>query len=65
MLAKADINAFAEDLFDQYGPMADVEALKRANSLAAMGDEQNSLLWYEILDRVRELQNRSSAGRAA
>lgn len=65
MLAEADIQAFAEDLFDRYGPMADVQALKRANSLAAMGDEQNSRLWYEILDRVRALQNESAAGRAA
>lgn len=65
MLPDSDIQAFAEDLFEKHGPMADVQALKRANSLAAMGDRDNSLLWFEILDRVRELQNLSPAGRAA
>ena len=65
MLAEADIQAFAEDLFERHGPMADVQALKQANALASIGDKQNSLLWFEILDRVREVQNRSSTGRVA
>lgn len=60
MLSERDLQAFAEDLYYQYGSMADLHALKRAKDSAAQGDGRNRDLWYQILDRVRELQTQEA-----
>jgi hypothetical protein len=57
MLSDHDIDAFAEDLFNRYGALADIQALKRAHALADEGDERNSRLWFRIRDRVLEMRS--------
>jgi len=56
MLSEKDIDAFAEDLVNRYGSLADLQALKRANALADAGDMQNSEVWFKIRERLIELR---------
>jgi len=58
-----DIKTFAELIFNQFGPTADLEALKRARQFNYLGDERNAEAWLMITDKVRELQNYGDAGR--
>jgi len=56
MLSDKDIDAFAEDLVNRYGSLADFQALKRANALADAGDTLNSEVWFKIRERLIQLQ---------
>lgn len=62
-MADEDIRTFAELIYSQYGPTADLEALKRARQFNYLGDERNAEAWLMITDKVRELQNYADAGR--
>ena len=44
-------------LVDRHGDGATVEAMKRADALAAQGDAAGKVVWLRILEAVEELQN--------
>lgn len=58
-----DIKSYAERIFNDYGPTADLEALKKARQYNYLGDEENAEVWMMITDKVREMQNYGEAGR--
>lgn len=62
-MSDMDLNAFAELIFREYGPMADLEALKRARRFNSLGDAKNAEAWMAITDKVREIQNQDPVGR--
>ena len=52
-----DIWRAAKLLIDQHGNAAAIEAVKRADALAAQGDTAGKVMWLRILEAVEELQN--------
>ena len=63
-LTTEDIDLWrAAKLFvDRYGETAPVEAMKRADALAAQGDAAGKVVWLRILEAVEELQNTNPTG---
>ena len=52
-----DLWRAAKLLVDRYGDGATIEAMKRADALAAQGDAAGKIVWLRILEAVEELQN--------
>ncbi len=47
---------------DRYGEKAAVEAMKRADALAAQGDTEGKVVWLRILEVIEELQSTAPVG---
>ena len=62
MTTDIDIYRSAKLLVDQHGNTATVEAMKRADALAAQGDAAGKVTWLRILEAVEELQNTVPSG---
>lgn len=61
---KDSILAFAEELFERHGGTADLKALERAKWFSDTGDKANAEAWFQVTDKIRELQNGSWFGRS-
>ncbi len=57
-----DLYRAAKLLIDQHGDGATIEAMKRADALAAQGDAVGKVVWLRILEAVEELRNTQPAG---
>ena len=57
-----DIYRSAKLLVDRYCDGATVEAMKRADALAAQGDAEGKVVWLRILEAIEKLQNTKPAG---
>ena len=63
MIADIDLWRGAKLLVDRYGNTATIEAMKRADALAAQGDAAaGKVVWLRILEAVEELQNTQPTG---
>ena len=54
MTSDIDTYRAAKLLVDRYGDGATVEAIKRADALAAQGDAAGKVVWLRILEAVHE-----------
>ena len=57
-----DICRAAKQLIDLHGDSATVEAMKRADALAAQGDAVGKVVWLRILEAIEELQSTVPSG---
>ena len=57
-----DLWRAAKLLIDRYGDGAPVEAMKRADALAAQSDAEGKLVWLRILEAIEELQSTVPSG---
>ena len=57
-----DIWCAAKLLIDRHGESAAVEAMKRADALAAQGDAAGKVAWLRILEAIEELQSTVPSG---
>ncbi len=57
-----DIYRAAKLLVDRYGDSATVEAMKRADTLAAQGDAAGRVVWLRILEAIEKLQSAEPTG---
>ena len=62
MTSDIDIWRAAKLLVDRYGDGALVEAMKRADALAAQGDAAGKVAWLRILEAIEELQSTVPSG---
>ncbi len=62
MIDDIDIYRSAKLLIDRYGDGATVEAMKRADALAAEGDTTGKVVWLRILEDVEQLQSTEPTG---
>ena len=62
MIDNIDIYRSAKLLIDRYGDGATIEAMKRADALAAQGDAAGKVAWLRILEAIEELQNTKPIG---
>ena len=52
----------AKLLVDRYGDRAEAEAMKRADRMQEIGDEEGRIVWRRIRHHVRELQRTRPQG---
>lgn len=57
-----DIYRAANLLVDRYGDGATIEAMKRADALAAQGDDAGKVVWLRILEAIEKLQSTEPTG---
>ena len=57
-----DLWRAAKLLIDRYGKTAPVEAMRRADALAAQGNAAGRVVWLRILEAVEELQSTVPSG---
>ena len=62
MTSDIDLWRAAKLLIDRYGNTAPVEAMRRADALAAQGDTAGKIVWLRILEAIEELQNTEPMG---
>ncbi len=62
MIDDIDIYRSAKLLVDRYGDGAAIEAMKRADALAAQGDTEGKVAWLRILEAIEELQSTVPSG---
>ena len=62
MIDDLDLWRAAKLLVDRYGETAPVEAMKRADALAAEGDTEGKVVWLRILEAIEELQSAVPTG---
>lgn len=62
MIDDIDIYRSAKLLVDRYASGATIEAMKRADALAAQGDTAGKVVWLRILEAIEKLQNTKPAG---
>lgn len=56
------IKASVRLLVDRYGNGANIEAMKRADALAAQGDGAGKVVWLRILEAIEQLQSTEPPG---
>ena len=57
-----DLWRAAKLLIDRHGDTATVEAMKRADALAAQGDAAGKIVWLRVLEAIEELQSTVPSG---
>ena len=62
MTSDLDLWRAAKLLVDRYGEKATIEAMKRADALAAQGDAAGKVVWLRILEAVEQLQSTEPVG---
>ncbi len=56
MTSDLDIHRSANELINQYGEAADIEAAMRADECLASGDMEGEAVWLRIGKAIKELQ---------
>ncbi len=64
MTSDLDIYRSANELIQQYGDAADIEAAMRADERLAAGEIEGEAVWLRIVKAVEELQQREPGDRA-
>ncbi len=64
MTSDLDIYRSANELIEQHGEDAPIEAAMRADELAADGDMEGRSVWLRIVKAVEELRQREPGDRA-
>ena len=57
MISDIDIYRFANELIEQHGDAADIEAAMRADERLAAGDMEGEAVWIRIVKAIEELQS--------
>ncbi len=57
MTSDLDICRAANELIEQHGDAADIEAAMRADACLAAGDMQGEAVWLRIVKAIEELQS--------
>ncbi len=65
MISDLDIYRSANELIEQYGDAADIEAAMRADELMEAGDMEGRAVWLRIVKAVEELLSEERPGDAA
>ncbi len=58
MTSDLDIYRSANELIEQYGAAADIEAAMRADEALAAGDMEGEAVWLRIVKAIEELLSR-------
>ena len=64
MTSDLDIYRSANELIEQYGDAADIEAAMRADERLAAGDMDGEAVWIRIVKAIEELRQREPGDRA-
>ena len=62
MTTDLDIYRSAKLLIDRHEDTATIEAMKRADALAAQGDAAGNVVWLRILEAIEQLQSTEPTG---
>jgi hypothetical protein len=60
-----DIYRSANELIEQHGEVADIEAAMRADECLAAGDMEGEAVWFRIVKAIGELLSEERPGDAA
>ncbi len=58
MISDPDIYRSANELIEQHGEAADIEAAMRADDRLAAGDMEGEAVWLRIVKAIEELQSK-------